>query len=169
MSRYQLKCSCIHCHTETTIQSLKAHISKCTAQPKNICGCCGKPTNNDKFCSASCRATVTNALRPKKEKIDLAAQRREREYQRFVDGKIAERSSLRKYLTISTGYACAHCGLSSWNNKPITLIVDHIDGNAGDNRPINLQLLCPNCNSQTPTFGGRNKGNGRKARGLPTH
>ena len=29
---------------------------------------------------------------------------------------------------------------------------------SGDNFPKNLQLLCPNCNSQQPTHGGGNKG-----------
>jgi len=45
-----------------------------------------------------------------------------------------------------------------WNGKTITLILDHKNGVSGDNRPKNLQLLCPNCNSQQPTQGGRNKG-----------
>ena len=45
-----------------------------------------------------------------------------------------------------------------WNNKPLQLILDHINGNNKDNLPKNLQFLCPNCNSQQPTQGGKNKG-----------
>lgn len=45
-----------------------------------------------------------------------------------------------------------------WNGKPINLILDHINGVCGDNRPHNLRFLCPNCNSQQPTNGGGNKG-----------
>ena len=45
-----------------------------------------------------------------------------------------------------------------WNNEPISLILDHINGVHGDNRPKNLRLLCPNCNSQLPTHAGGNKG-----------
>lgn len=167
MSKYQLVCSCVSCRTPTTTQSLKAHFRKCTALPKNTCQQCGTLTNNEKFCSSSCRAKFINPRRPKKHKGPSRSElRRQAEFQRFLDGMIAERTTLRKHLSIHNGYVCVGCGLSDWNNKPITLIVDHIDGNAGNNLPSNLRLLCPNCNSQTETFGGRNKGNGRKSRGL---
>jgi len=45
-----------------------------------------------------------------------------------------------------------------WNCKELKLILDHKNGVNGDNRPDNLQLLCPNCNSQQPTQGGKNIG-----------
>ena len=45
-----------------------------------------------------------------------------------------------------------------WNGKPLQLILDHITGNNKDNSPQNLRFLCPNCNSQQPTQGGKNKG-----------
>jgi hypothetical protein len=46
-------------------------------------------------------------------------------------------------------------GLPMWNGKPITLIVDHIDGCRHNNCLENLRLLCPNCNIQQPTRGKR--------------
>ena len=54
---------------------------------------------------------------------------------------------------------CDECGLTKeWNKKPLTLHLDHINGDNTDNRLNNLRLLCPNCHSQTSTFAGRNKG-----------
>lgn len=54
-------------------------------------------------------------------------------------------------------YKCAICGLTDWLNKPISLQLDHINGINNDHRITNLRFLCPNCHSQTDTFGGKNK------------
>ncbi len=86
--------------------------------------------------------------------------------ERFKLGEVTERITLRKVLTEVRGYKCECCGITEHNNKPIVLQVDHVDGNAGNNMPSNLRLICPNCHSQTKSYGGGNKGNGRKARGL---
>jgi ribosomal protein L37AE/L43A len=52
---------------------------------------------------------------------------------------------------------CAKCGmLPVWNNEPLVLRLDHINGINNDNRLENLQFLCPNCDSQSSTFCGRN-------------
>lgn len=52
---------------------------------------------------------------------------------------------------------CSCCGISEWNNKPITMQLDHIDGNSNNHVLNNLRLLCPNCHSQTDTWCGKNK------------
>ena len=52
---------------------------------------------------------------------------------------------------------CSVCSISSvWNNKPLTLQLDHINGDHFDYRVENLRLICPNCHSQTETYTGRN-------------
>lgn len=54
-------------------------------------------------------------------------------------------------------YECAKCGNGgSWNNKKLSLHLDHINGKNNDNRKENLRFLCPNCHSQTETFGAYN-------------
>lgn len=47
---------------------------------------------------------------------------------------------------------CSICGIMSWNDKPISLELDHIDGNSHNHKLDNLRILCPNCHSQTDTF-----------------
>jgi len=69
--------------------------------------------------------------------------------------KVAKRLLIKHNLI---PHKCFDCGLEQvWNNKSITLEIDHISGDSSDNRISNLRWLCPNCHSQTPTFRGRNK------------
>lgn len=53
---------------------------------------------------------------------------------------------------------CAGCqNKGVWRGKPLVLALEHKNGIPNDNRLCNLELLCPNCHSQTETFAGRNK------------
>lgn len=51
---------------------------------------------------------------------------------------------------------CYECGMGPlWNNIPLVLQMDHINGIRNDNRISNLRILCPNCHTQTDTFCSR--------------
>lgn len=72
---------------------------------------------------------------------------------------------IRAYLGTEQSGCCAICGsASTWQGSALTLILDHIDGNPTNNRRENLRLVCPNCDSQLPTYKSRNRGSGRASR-----
>ena len=53
---------------------------------------------------------------------------------------------------------CEECGISEWRDEPLSLELHHRNGEKHDNRLENLALLCPNCHSQTDSWGGKNAG-----------
>lgn len=71
-------------------------------------------------------------------------------------------TAIKKYLIWKYGNICMICGLKEeWNNKSINMIMDHIDGKCNDNSLNNVRLVCPNCDSQLPTFKSKNKNSDR--------
>jgi hypothetical protein len=116
------------------------------SRPNVVCLNCQKTTENEKFCSNECC-----------QKHKWNESRQEMESSGVAPGKV----SAKRYFTDTEGYKCRECGIVEWQGKQLSLILDHINGNADDWRLENLRLLCPNCDSQTPTFKGRNMGNGR--------
>ncbi|MDX3242845.1 HNH endonuclease signature motif containing protein [Streptomyces sp. ME18-1-4] len=64
------------------------------------------------------------------------------------------RDRLHQALTeVGVPYACAECGNpGEWRGRPITLQIDHVNGDWRDNREENLRYLCPNCHALTETW-----------------
>ena len=71
---------------------------------------------------------------------------------------------IRNYLFKKYDNKCARCGWSEINpyTGTLPLEIEHIDGNADNNKEENLTLLCPNCHSLTPTYRGANMGKGKR-------
>jgi hypothetical protein len=70
----------------------------------------------------------------------------------------------KRYLHEKDGIKCSKCAGVMWFDKPIPLVFDHIDGNSDNWSMDNCRLICPNCDTFTPFYKGKNKGNGRFCR-----
>lgn len=81
----------------------------------------------------------------------------------WIDGRRGH--YIRRYLTGAQSGCCAICGgATTWQGRPLAMVLDHIDGDPTNNCRENLRLICPNCDSQLPTYKGRNRGKGRHYR-----
>ena len=77
----------------------------------------------------------------------------------LIENSTYQNTDRLKKRLISEGYKihkCEICGITQWNNKYIALQLHHINGISNDNRIDNLQILCPNCHSQTENYGSKN-------------
>src|SRR5579862_1177602 len=132
-------------------------MANCTLCARPSCGRYVKK-NAARFCSQQCQ-------------IDF-------QYERYIEmwmsGEIDGTTTsfdkpsahIRRYLMRAGGERCTVCGWSERNPRTgrVPLHVDHIDGDARNNRPENLRLLCPNHHALTETYGKSNVGRGRKGR-----
>ena len=147
-----------------------------------------------KFCSRSCSAKFNNARRAKVEKRECAycgeqysrsqkqigkycsrscASKSKGQLTLWLSGEISGTTSsglmgiyIRSYFLEIYHEKCQICGWGERNgytgNSPLE--IHHVDGNYMNNRPENLQLLCPNCHSLTSNYKKLNAGRGRKGR-----
>lgn len=114
----------------------------------------------------------SGALVAKKRAIQLGVEVKANYHKRTPDDEFYSKGTIRstsglRYRVIKDNfmpYTCSCCGISTWQNKPITLQLDHIDGDPSNNTKENLRWLCPNCHSLTDTYCGKNKKSKRGAR-----
>ena len=126
---------------------------------KKKCLYCDKEIENKKniYCSNVCHT---------KHKQKLYIERWKNGEEHGKKGDYGLSNTIRTYLFKKYDNKCTRCGWSEKNEftGKYPLDVDHIDGNATNNKEDNLRLLCPNCHSLTKTYKGANKGNGRHKR-----
>ncbi len=128
---------------------------------KGICTTCGNESarTTSKYCSNVCQMEYQSRLL----------------LERWKRGEVSGLTSIgtvnplvKRYLRTKFEDKCCMCDWAEIN--PITgkvpLVADHIDGNWQNNAESNLRLICPNCDSLSPTYGALNKGNSRKNRAV---
>lgn len=152
-----------------------------------------KSKTDNHFCSKSCSATYNNSYRSRKDRRPIfkciscgieqksthsnqkycnqtcqhSYQAKEKAFQLESGANLSHKVC--KNYWLSKDSSCSCCGLSTWNNLPINLELDHINGDGTNNTLSNTRLLCPNCHSQTDTYKSKNAKNNlgkefRKAR-----
>jgi len=94
---------------------------------------------------------------------DLAVKRGEvpaRERRRLGYEQLQRRRDTKQRLVEDRGleHGCNSCGSEDRMGEPLTLHLHHRNGNRDGHDPANLEFLCPNCHSQTDTYGSRNEG-----------
>ena len=137
---------------------------------------------NHKFCSNSCSATFNNKKKIKKIKYCiqcnsilnnsnkycnntcLIKHKHTKIINQWLNNEITGNveggsycllKCIREYLLNTNNYTCSECPenrINPYSGKSI-LTIDHIDGDASNNRPDNLKVLCPSCHAMTSTYG----------------
>jgi hypothetical protein len=149
--------NCQHCNREINNKgSLTSHEMVCISNPNKI-----KHKHSDKA-GAQKGSTPWNVGKevgrhPKWDKLypDEVV---------FCENSTYARHSVKARIRTNNliEYKCACCGLGpEWHDKPMPLILDHINGVNNDNRLENLRFVCSNCDSQLPTYKSKNRTNGR--------
>lgn len=116
---------------------------------KNCCKHFFKENKNTQFCCMDCSIEYH-----KNEHYKYYLENQEL----FCRPEYTPRNYIREHILKEQNNLCDICKCEPIHNgKPLIFILDHIDGNSSNNRRDNLRLICPNCDTQLPTFKSKNK------------
>jgi hypothetical protein len=114
---------------------------------------CGKKVKKgaSKYCSIQCQQE-----KEKEDKIELWLKG---DIKGYTGQTFQLKKFVRSYLFNISNHKCSKCGWNKINEttKRCPLEINHIDGNASNDRPENLEVLCPNCHALTSNFRALNK------------
>jgi len=122
-----------------------------------ICVQCGKShiteNTNGKFCNNICSAKFKH-----KQTYDDFLNNNDK----YCEGNYTPKY-FKDFFLDEQNNRCSICGIEPiWRNNNLVFVLDHIDGDASNNKRINLRLICPNCDSQTSTFKSKTKNSTRR-------
>ena len=75
---------------------------------------------------------------------------------KLMESGEASKEAAVRFLKNNVEYECSECKIRDWNGKEIVLQIEHNDGNPKNNTVDNIRWLCPNCHTQTATWGFKN-------------
>jgi hypothetical protein len=163
---------------------MKCENNKCEVDHEGLFGsgrfCCRSCANafSTQKNSASRNSKISKALsgRPTglktynwtdEQRAKAATRNKELANNRFKNSSWEQlpKSRRREKILEEQNKLCAVCNCSQiWNSKKLVFQLDHISGNRKDESRNNLRLICPNCHSQTNTWGSKNASEDGKIR-----
>lgn len=142
----------------------------CAAKQTNV-GVTRNPKKHERRTHClKCGEVITGSGRTYCSRKCSGAHKEDKFVEAFLNNSLKAGSSttrsIRKYLSRTAGERCQECGWAKRHSVTgrVPIEVDHVDGNAENNSPNNVRLVCPGCHALTPTFRNLNKGKGRAAR-----
>lgn len=142
-------------------ERIKANTPKYTE-----CVICGKKFDKPlykKTCSEECCSKLrkSNTLKQQTEKHKEYYKYYLEHQEEFCRPNYIPKQFKKEFIE-EQGGGCAICGMKpEWRGQPLVFIIDHIDGDASNNRRDNLRCICPNCDSQLDTYKSKNKNSKR--------
>ena len=152
-----------YCSHSCSASALNKILIKKNSRKKSVCQCGSEfyvsKSSGKVFCSNACHQKSI--------------------YDKYIENWLAGKSSgsqkkgvsnhIRRFLYDKQNGQCCKCQNSVWMGQKIPLELEHINGDHKNNTPNNVCLLCPNCHSQTDTYGSKNLGQGRSYRSSSSH